>query len=205
MSRINGLLACVVLLGLFLSSTSAPMTTAQSITIVATPTPTATKTATPTPTPTATKTATPTPTPTATRTATPTPTPTPGAKGCTPGYWKNHPASWPPTGYSTGQSLNSVFVFPAGLASIGTSTLSQALDFPGGSGVDGAARILLRVAVAAVLNAAHPGVAYPDSAASVIASVNAAMAGGSRDSMLALATRLDAQNNLGCPLNGVAR
>ena len=44
--------------------------------VAATPTPTATPTATPTPTPTATPTATPTPTPTETPTATPTPTPT---------------------------------------------------------------------------------------------------------------------------------
>ena len=28
-----------------------------------------------------------------------------GFEGCTPGYWKNHSESWPPTGFSTGQSV----------------------------------------------------------------------------------------------------
>ena len=224
MNRINGVLAGLVLLGLFLSSTIPPLTTAQTVQIVATPTPkidptktpTATpkidptKTPTPTPTPTATATATktPTPTPTATKTATPTPTrtPTPRSQGCTPGYWKNHPLAWGPTGYTTGQAVNSVFAIPAGLSSLGTATLAQALDFGGGSGLDGGARILLRAGVAALLNSAHPGVSYPDEPASaVIAAVNAALASGSRDTMISVAARLDAQNNLGCPLGGEGR
>jgi hypothetical protein len=37
--------------------------------------------------------------------------------------------------------------------------------------------------------------------AQVIASVDAALASGDRDTMLILASALDADNNLGCPLN----
>jgi hypothetical protein len=80
-------------------------------------------------------------------------------------------------------------------------TLVQALNFKGGSGAQGAAQILLRAAVAALLNSAHPDVDYPRTTAEVIADVNAALASGNRSTMLALATELDDDNNLGCPLN----
>ena len=123
-----------------------------------------------------------------------------GNQGCTPGYWKNHTDSWPPTGYSTSQTVSSVFaqstLYPAGIASLLT-----ALGFGGGPGLDGAAEILLRASVAALLNASHPGVSYPRTPLSVIADVNSALASQNRDTMLALAAALDADNNRGCPLN----
>ena len=81
-------------------------------------------------------------------------------------------------------------------------TLLQALSFKGGSGTLGAAQTLLRAAVAALLNSAHPDVDYPRTTAEVIADVNAALASQDRSTMLNLATALDADNNLGCPLNG---
>jgi hypothetical protein len=80
-------------------------------------------------------------------------------------------------------------------------TLAGALSYNGGSGTTGAARILLRAAVAALLNAASPDVDYPLTTAQVIAQVNAALASNNRTTMLNLASRLDASNNLGCPLN----
>lgn len=80
-------------------------------------------------------------------------------------------------------------------------TLAGALNYKGGSGVTGAARILLRAAVAALLNSANPDVDYPRTTAEVIADVNAALASGNRSTMLNLASELDADNNLGCPLN----
>ncbi|HET8797233.1 MAG TPA: hypothetical protein VFO89_06090, partial [Thermoanaerobaculia bacterium] len=76
-----------------------------------------------------------------------------------------------------------------------------ALGFGGGPGVSGAAEILLRAGVAALLNAAHPSVAYPQTPSTVLTTVNAALASGNRDTMLALAAQLDADNNRGCPLN----
>jgi hypothetical protein len=60
---------------------------------------------------------------------------------------------------------------------------------------------LLRAAVAALLNSAHPDVDYPLTTAQVITVVNAALASNSRVVMLNLANRLDADNNFGCPLN----
>jgi len=80
-------------------------------------------------------------------------------------------------------------------------TLLDALNYNGGSGRTGAARILLRAAVAALLNAASPNVDYPRTPAEVITSVNVALTSNSRSTMLTLAAELDRDNNLGCPLN----
>jgi hypothetical protein len=124
-----------------------------------------------------------------------------GGQGCTPGYWKNHTDSWPPTGYSTSQKVSTVFNQAAIYPALGNSTLLQALDFAGGPDLQGAGEILLRAAVSALLNAAHPGVAYPRTVGQVVADVNSALASGNRDTMLTLAAALDADNNLGCPLN----
>jgi hypothetical protein len=93
-----------------------------------------------------------------------------------------------------------VFDVPDGLGYDNT-TLLEALNFGGGSGVAGGARILLRSAVAALLNSSSPDVDYTMTTAEVIAAVNAALASGSRATMLTLAAELDTDNNLGCPLN----
>ncbi len=128
----------------------------------------------------------------------PPPPPPPAGEGCTPGYWKNHLGSWPPTGYAPNQTLASVF---ANTGTLGSSTLLQALKFGGGSSLTAKKQILLRAAVASLLNAAHPGVAFGDSAADVISAVNAALGSTTSGPVLALATELDDQNNGGSPLN----
>jgi hypothetical protein len=124
-----------------------------------------------------------------------------GDEGCTPGYWKNHADSWSATGYATGQPVSGVFAPAAAYPAEGAASLIAALGFGGGAGVEGGVRNLLRAAVAALLNASHPGVDHPGGAAALIAAVDAALASGDRGGMLALAAALDADNNLGCPLN----
>ena len=124
-----------------------------------------------------------------------------GYAGCTPGYWKNHTDSWPPTGYSPSQKVQSVFQRAAGYPALGGSALLQALSFQGGSTLDGAAGNLLRAAVAGLLDAAHPNVSYPRDPAQLIQDVDAALASNDRDTMLTLASAIDHDNNLGCPLN----
>ncbi len=131
----------------------------------------------------------------------PPPPPPSGDQGCTPGYWKNHTDSWPPTGYSPAQSVESVFSAAAAYPAYGTPSLLQGLSFQGGSGVEGGVGNLLRAAVAALLNTAHSGVDYPRTTVGVISDVDAALASGNRDTMLSLASALDGDNNLGCPLN----
>ena len=81
------------------------------------------------------------------------------------------------------------------------NSLLQALQGGGGPGLEGGARILLRAAVAALLNAAHPDVDYPRTTAQILADVNSALTSGNRNTMLNLATALDNDNNIGCPLN----
>jgi hypothetical protein len=125
------------------------------------------------------------------------------AQGCTPGYWKvkQHWNSWVPTGYTPKQTLESVFDVPDSLG-YDNKTLVQALGFLGGTSVKGAAQILLRAGVAALLNSSHPHVMnYPHSQSGVISAVNTALASNNRATMLALATQLDNDNNRGCPLN----
>ena len=115
-------------------------------------------------------------------------------EGLTPGFWKNHLDAW--VAYSPSQTLGSVFTsgadhFPGG------RSLLQALRFHGGPSLAGAARILLRAAVAALLNAAHPDISYPLSESEIISQVNSALDSMDRDTMLDLASILDANNNLG--------
>jgi hypothetical protein len=122
----------------------------------------------------------------------------PGDDGCTPGYWKNHPDAWAATGYSMSQTVEEVFDVPDKF-NLDNKTLLQALKFKGGPYKIGAARILLRHATAAVLNASHPDVDYPLNSTSIINKVNSALT-GSRGEMLSLKRQLDFFNNLGCPL-----
>jgi len=122
-----------------------------------------------------------------------------GNEGCTPGYWKNHLDNWQE--YSPDQTLAELFTFPESLASFRTVTLAEALSGGGGSGIDGATRILMRASVAAYLNAAHEGVGYPYRRAQLGPRIDAALASGSRAKTIALAAELDRANNLGCPLS----
>lgn len=125
----------------------------------------------------------------------------PLTQGCTPGYWKQsfHFASW--NGFVPTQTVDSVFtgVMPA----LSGETLLDALQGGGGSGLLGAEKILLRAAVAALLNSVSGTVAYPFTQGDVVSAVNTALATGDRDSILTLAKTLDDANNGpgGCPLS----
>jgi len=120
-----------------------------------------------------------------------------GREGLTPGFWKNHLCAWRGTGYAPWTSLDVPFDNPGGPLNLKYWTMYAALRFRGGPGVRGAERILLRAAVAALLNAASPKVDYPLTEADVISQVNAALASNNRGTMLDLATQLDTYNNLG--------
>lgn len=123
--------------------------------------------------------------------------PRPGVDGCTLGYWKvrKHHDSWPAQ-YNIGSPLQATFG-----ANAFDETFLEALNYKGGPGVDGGKRILLKQAVAALLNSASDAVAYPLTTAQVVAQVTFALNSGDRELMIALAGTLDAYNNQGCPLN----
>ena len=138
-----------------------------------------------------------------------------GSEGCTPGYWKNHEDSWEE--YRPDQTLkftavsrpgyrdDHFFVWPATLSSFETMTMRDALRLGGGPGLVGATNVLMRATAAAYLNAAHDSVGYPyrrfDEPDAIRRDVANALQSQDRATILALAGRLDAANNLGCPLN----
>ena len=119
-----------------------------------------------------------------------------GAEGCTPGYWKNSPGCW--ECLSPSQSFEDFFsvdvtLRAGGRNTIAAPTMMQALEATGG-GVNA----LARHAVAAILNACDPDVAYPMSVGDIIGAVQAAIAAGEGE-IKSLATMLDMYNNYGCP------
>jgi hypothetical protein len=129
--------------------------------------------------------------------------------GCTPGFWKapQHFDSWPAP-YTPTTLLNTVFDLNAGgfnynnLNGVGAvnDSLLDALNYQGGSTLQGAAEILLRAGVSAVLNA-QSGIGYPLNVTQIVTAVNAALATGDRTTIINLANQLNAFNNLPCPLS----
>ena len=90
-------------------------------------------------------------------------------EGGTPGFWKakRHLDEWVPTGFDPDDSYEAIF----GVDAPGDLTLLEAVKL-GGGGV----KALMRHSVAALLNAAHPGINYLFSEAEVIAIVQNAFA-----------------------------
>jgi protocatechuate 3,4-dioxygenase beta subunit len=108
--------------------------------------------------------------------------------GCSHGFWKNHLEEWTAP-YSPSTPFDEVFedAFPG-------RTLLEVLK-QGGGGLNA----LGREAVAALLNAASPGVSYPLPDSEVIERFNAVYP-GSKQEYNQLKDELEADNNLGCPL-----
>lgn len=129
-------------------------------------------------------------------------------EGCTLGFWKNHTGqgpgnqanAWAETGYDTNDKLDEVFDIPGDLDFDGDETLLDALNFRGGPDATAAARLLLKQAVAALLNASHPDVAYGMTVDQIISDVNDALATEDRQTMLDLKDELDELNTASCPL-----
>ena len=134
------------------------------------------------------------------------------SQGCTPGYWKNHTETWqqntPPDDMPSPDALVSS-VFGSATSVTANQTLVEALDGGGGPGAAGAEKILMRAAVAAYLNAASDDLEFPwrrfsrgvDGRPGLVNAVDSAIASGNRSTMINLASRLDDDNNLGCPLS----
>jgi hypothetical protein len=92
-----------------------------------------------------------------------------------------------------------------------TRTLRDALERDTGGGIGGARKQLARAATAALLNAAHAGVAYPLEAdvdtevgPAIVRSVQAVWDSGDELAILGLAIDLTELNRVGCPLLPVA-
>jgi len=118
-------------------------------------------------------------------------------EGCTPGYWKNHLDSW--VSYTSQDLVGNVFYLP--YADLADDTLLQALRYGGGNELEGAAKILLRQAVAALLNASNPSVQYRFPINVVLYRTNKALASYDREIMIQQSAYFEAYNEIGCPLN----
>ena len=138
-------------------------------------------------------------------TATASATVTFGWYGRTPGYWKNHPEAWT-SGYTPNQFIQDVFTIPTSFLKSGVLDISspsgkdrliEGLAYKGGTNLNGAFQILMRAAIAALLNEAYYGNYYPGatSTTALIAQVNGVLATQNRSSYLTLATTLDNWNN----------
>jgi hypothetical protein len=130
----------------------------------------------------------------------------PGAEGCTPGFWKNSTACWCED-FNTTDKLGSVFTIPCGAVygtgsnCLANKTMLQALSFQGGSTTKAKAQILLRAAVAALLNACNNNVDFPLTEEAIIDAVNDAIASMNKTEIITLAGALDYYNNFGCPIS----
>jgi hypothetical protein len=109
-------------------------------------------------------------------------------KGCTPGFWKNHPEAW--VGYDPNQTIGSVF--SAAPAPFDSMSLIDGLSLQGGPDLAGKTEILLRAAIAGLLNRDYPA---PQK---FIDRVNAKIMSGDETKIINFATKLDNQNNGDC-------
>jgi hypothetical protein len=134
-------------------------------------------------------------------------------EGCTPGYWKKNPKDqdgdgcpeWP-GGYHCSDYVYEVFSLPVCFDDLNfdgdTDTLMDALKFHGGFGYLGKARNLLRHAVAALLNAAHPCINYAIGCPQeVIDLVHDTLMTYDICELKSVKNMLDEFNNAGCPCN----
>ena len=127
--------------------------------------------------------------------------------GFTPGYWKTHTEEWGRTDYLPNQTVISVFTIPTSylnnqgeldLNKDGVEdTLMDALNYKGGNDLKGKLQILLRAAVAGILNEASLDDYYPpyDSTTELIDVVNAAIASTNKGTITSLAMAIDYWNN----------
>jgi hypothetical protein len=125
-------------------------------------------------------------------------TPPGGGEGCTPGFWQNwtgappglQPNAWLATGYHWADPFTSAGFVNA----YNGRTFLQVLQLGGGG-----KNALGRHTVAALLNAAHPNVAYDLTVAEVIAKFNHVI--NTNGNVNALKNEFEALNEQGCPLN----
>jgi hypothetical protein len=117
-------------------------------------------------------------------------------EGLTIGYWKNHTEDW--VDYSTTDTIESVFGdLPEAYDDLESCNLEAALRFKGGKGILAAGRLLLKQAVAAALNIAHPDIDYIIDFATLNERVLFHLTSEDRSQILSYKNWLDDMNNLG--------
>jgi hypothetical protein len=138
--------------------------------------------------------------------------------GCTPGFWRQpqHFGYWTAPYVPDGDTptlVGDVFA-NAALYGLENDTLLEALNYQGGPGLEGAARIYLRAAVALLLSSAYNdalggdpwGLGWDFTPPWIVDKVNTNLSSENRAIMIKWAEQYDLYNNteLGCPLEGQA-
>ncbi len=121
-----------------------------------------------------------------------------GTQGCTLGYWKNHTSAW--VGYSPTDTIGATFHLTTAQTPYASNTLLEGLNFQGGPGVLGGERILLKQAIAGLLNSSA-GLDYGAGTTEIIGITHNAILSGSRDTMITRAGQFNTRNNVVCPLS----
>lgn len=129
-----------------------------------------------------------------------------GEEGCSATFWKDkkNKSKW--VGYTTDTKLKSVFAKAddktcKDYGKDGDKKFIEALGWGTATGkLHDAFKNLMREAVAALLNASHPGVDYPATPAEVVLMVNDALTSCDAAALTTLANELKAANNAGSVL-----
>lgn len=115
------------------------------------------------------------------------------SRGCPAGYWVNNTTWW--HGYAPSDTIGAVF--SSAPPPYAQQTLLAGLQLAGGGDLNGAREVLLRTAIAMLLNE------YPDQVPGRIARVNEVLASVDAAVVLRVAARFDAFNNGGdCLISG---
>ena len=120
-------------------------------------------------------------------------------ESCGLGYWKNHPGAWP-ADIDSGEPLGVWFDLPDALEEFADDSLGEALRYPGGNGVSGGTRLLLRDGVVALLNASHSDLNFAHDVEDVLEIVNDALHSLDRRSMQQARNRLKVDDEE-CPFD----
>jgi hypothetical protein len=121
-----------------------------------------------------------------------------GTQGCTLGYWKNHPGSW--VTYAPGDTIGATFNLTSAQTPYADTTLMDGLNFKGGNDVLGGERILLKQAIAGLLNSSA-GLDYGAGVKEIIGLTRNAILSGDRSFMIKRAGQFNIRNSVGCPLS----
>lgn len=127
--------------------------------------------------------------------------PLPVPSGCADAFWAGSLSSWGLAGVKPAERVVDVFTEAKAYGAAGTAPLRTAIRFQAGGGLLGAAKGLIRVGVAALLNAGHPSVEFPLTRTQVVTRVDTALRSDDTVKILALVDELRAANQAGCPLD----
>jgi len=102
--------------------------------------------------------------------------------------------------YAPTDTIGTTFHLTTAETPYASNTLLEGLSFQGGAGVLGGERILLKQAIAGLLNSSA-GLNYGAGTPEIIGITHNAIVSGDRDLMIMRAGQFNTRNSVGCPLS----